>query len=140
MPAKYSVFSIRSKERPEWFPIGIVMWSPELNWVNLRIVREAERPPGVPKEDQALINTLQTDLDTCQSVEFLASKNPTLKPSTDEFWDSVRGMVTDRFRMSQAFPVLKDNLEEELLVLYHKIVAPIIDPADWTRDSKIIEE
>jgi hypothetical protein len=140
MPAKYSVFSIRSKECPEWFPVGIAMWSPELNWASVRIVSEAERPKGVLKEDQVLIETLRINLDLCQSAEYLASHNSTSKPSTDEFWAVIRGRVAERFRLSQEFPVLNDNLEEELLVLYHNIVAPIIDPADWTRDSKVIEE
>jgi hypothetical protein len=140
MSAKYSVFSIRSKESPEWFPVGIAMWSTELKWVSVRIVSEAERPKGIPKEDQALIETLKSDLDTCQSAEYLAGQTSTLKPYTDEFWAVIRGMVPARFRLSQEFPTLKDNLEDEILLLYHKIVAPIIDPADWTRDSKIIEE
>lgn len=51
MPAKYSVFSIRLKESPEWFPIGVVLWSSELDLVLMRLISSAERPREIPKED-----------------------------------------------------------------------------------------
>jgi hypothetical protein len=33
--------------------------------------------------------------------------------------------------------VLRIPLEDEMLDLYHKIVAPIIDPSDWVPDSMV---
>jgi hypothetical protein len=139
MPAKYSVFSIRLKEIPEWVPFGIVMWSQELDWVCVRTISGSERPSKLPKEDFQLIDTLRKDLDLCQSAEYISNhKFP--KSSMDEFWEIIRTSLTLRFRLSQEFKVLRDNLEGELVDLFHKIVAPTIDPADWTRDSVIIDE
>lgn len=139
MSAKYSVFSIRLKEIPEWVPFGIVMWSQELDWVYVRIISGSERPNKLPKDDFQLIDALRRDLDTCQSAEYIAKHNFS-KPSTDTFWELIRTSLTLRFRLSQEFTVLRENLEEELVSLFHKIVAPTIDPSDWARDSVIIEE
>lgn len=139
MPAKYSVFSIRLKESPEWFPIGVVLWSSELDLVLMRLISSAERPREIPKEDYPLIEQFKEDLEVCQSAEYLAIRKLELKPSTEEFWKFVRDSLSKRFRLSQEFHVKSDNLEDELVSLFHKIVSPTIDPADWTRDSVVIK-
>jgi hypothetical protein len=133
MPAKYSVFSIRHKDVAEWYPVGIAMWCPELAWVQVRIVSEAELPRGLPKDDYPLIEALKDDLYQYQSAGYLAKLN--LRNSLDEFWALMRNSMASRFRLSQEFTVLRIPLEDEMLDLYHKIVAPIIDPADWVPDS-----
>jgi hypothetical protein len=139
MSAKYSVFSIRLKEIPEWVPFGIVMWDPAIDWVCVRSISGAERPSKISKDDFQLIDSLKRDLDLCKSAEYIEKHNFS-KSSTDAFWELIRTSLTVRFRLSQEFPVLRGNLEEELVSLFHKIVAPTIDPADWTRDSVIIDE
>lgn len=135
MPAKYSVFSIRHADLAEWYPVGIAMWCPELAWVQVRIVSESEVPKGLPKGDYALIEGLKDDLYQYQTPGYLAKLN--LQNSMDEFWGLMRNSMTHRFRLSQEFPVLRNPLEDEMLVLYHKIVAPIIDPSDWVPDSVV---
>lgn len=137
MSAKYSVFSIRLTETVGWIPIGITMWCPEVSWVQVRIVSESEIPKDIPKEDHRIIEYLKDDLYRYQSSEYLVSKN--LTPSTDEFWDLIRKSMAERLRLSQEFTVLKNPLEGEMVRLFHRIVAPIIDPSDWIPDSKVLK-
>jgi|WetSurMetagenome_2_1015567.scaffolds.fasta_scaffold1095669_1 hypothetical protein len=109
------------------------MWCPEIAWVKIRIVSEAEVPKVIPKEDHQIIECLKDDLYKYQSSDSANQNNS----STDGFWDIARNSMAERLRLSQEFSVLRNPLEDELLWLFHKIVNPIIDPSDWAPDSTV---
>jgi len=135
MPAQYSVFAIRLQDPYWWVAIGVVMWCPERKWVRVRMVGEAERPKNISKDDYTLVELCDRTLATWQNMKKIPDHEELLNPFEDRFWDVVRGQLPNRLRLSQAFPALKDDLEEELISLFHRIVAPVVDPSDWVPDS-----
>jgi hypothetical protein len=101
---KYAVFSfVTDRTRDLAVPVGVVAWSPEEGWHEVRFIKEDEPVTGLnPDECLPYVALVQDKLDHWRETGQLPYMDVGLRPCEDAWWLHVRKLLNHEIRLSEA--------------------------------------
>jgi Protein of unknown function (DUF3037) len=122
----YAVFSfVTDKPRGASLPVGVVLWSPEKHWVQMRLVAEGERLTGLdPHKDLPIVRLVHDQIQRWIGTGDLPHMTDVRSPYSDRWWRHVRDLLVHRVRLSEPRPIDCRDPEQELGPLYEAVVGP----------------
>jgi Protein of unknown function (DUF3037) len=134
----YAVFSFVTDEaRGASLPVGVVLWSPEKHWVQMRLVAEGERLTGLdPHKDLPIVRLVHDQIQRWIGTGDLPHTRDVRSPYSDRWWRHVRDLLVHRVRLSEPRPIDCRDPEQELGPLYEAVVGPHRPPGTWEPGSR----
>lgn len=102
MPTRIEVRSFE-KKKPGNNPIGVVMWDPERDSSEVRLLDVNSCSECISDHNYPLVKFLCNKLKSWLKSGNLPHTDRKLKPSEDEFWERVRELLTHRIRLSEPY-------------------------------------
>ena len=128
----YAVFTFQvDTARAVTVPIGVALWSPEKQWVKVRLVHQDERLKQFnATEHYPFVSLVEQKIDQWVSAGSLPYSEGPVAPFVDDWWKTVRELLVHRVRLSEPRPIDCRNPEEELEPLYESIVSSHRSPRE----------
>lgn len=139
----YAVFTFRVDDGGAiTIPIGVALWSPESQWVKVRLVRERERLRQFnDRQYRPFVELVHQKIDQWLSPGKLPYSEQSLCAHTDDWWKHVRRLLVHRVRLSEPRPIDCRDPDEELEPLYESVVSSHLSPREQRKrvDGQIRE-
>jgi len=121
----YSIFTFQVDDGGAvTVPIGVALWSPERQWVKVRLVEEKERLKQFKSQEHfPLANLVREKIQQWIAAKELPYCDQPVTPSVDAWWRHVRDLLVHRVRLSEPRSIDCHDPEEELEPLYESVVS-----------------
>lgn len=122
----YAIFSfVIDETRGQTLPVGVVLWSPEQRWMDMRMVEQKEKLKGLdPNADWPLVHLVQDQVRCWVETGRLPHAVAPTAPYDDRWWRHVRELLVHRVRLSEPRPIDCRDPDQELDPLYEAVIAP----------------
>lgn len=136
----YAVFRFIKDARGDVsIPIGVALWSEDLNWVNVRLVQPGERIRHLSKtNDQPFIGLFERKLREWLASSRLPYGESSLKPSADSWWEHLQKIQIHKIRISAPRPIDCVSPDIELETLFNEVVGKTEDIDESVRIDHLI--
>jgi len=124
---KYALFHfMKDVRRDQKVPVGVVLWSEPEHWIAVRLPRENERVPNIPRhEGHEIVSAVEQRLLQWQEDGRLPYYPELDTASSDLWWRAVADLLHHTVQMGEFHPIsLRHEPEQEVESLFASLVRP----------------